>query len=136
MPGPKTAAAAEAGAAGVLFVSKYANPFPRRAEDDVVVAFISEATAKELMAGTGRTLGQWRDRFKAFKGKPVFTGRTVSVAADTKFYPDNTTANVVGVIEGTDPVLKNEYIILGAHLDHLGMLRRCIPVRWTMFRVR
>ena len=46
----------------------------------------------------------------------------MSVAADTKFYPDNTTANVVGVIEGTDPVLKNEYIILGAHLDHLGML--------------
>lgn len=125
--GAKIAAAAKAGAAGVLFVSKYANPFPRRAEDDVVVAFISEATAKELMAGTGRTLGQWRDRFKAFKGKPVFTGRTVSVAADTKFYPDNTTANVVGVIEGTDPVLKNEYIILGAHLDHLGMLPEMYP---------
>lgn len=60
----------------------------------------------------------------------------MSVAADTKFYPDNTTANVVGVIEGTDPVLKNEYIILGAHLDHWVCCRRCIPVRWTMFRVR
>ena len=31
------------------------------------------------------------------------------------------TANVVGVIEGTDPVLKDEYIVLGAHYDHLGM---------------
>ena len=28
--------------------------------------------------------------------------------------------NVVGVIEGSDPVLKNEAIILGAHYDHLG----------------
>ncbi|NND32415.1 MAG: M28 family peptidase [Saprospiraceae bacterium] len=29
-------------------------------------------------------------------------------------------ANVVGVIEGTDPVLKNEYIALSAHFDHVG----------------
>jgi len=28
--------------------------------------------------------------------------------------------NLVGIIEGTDPVLKNEYIIAGAHYDHLG----------------
>ena len=28
--------------------------------------------------------------------------------------------NVVGVIEGSDPVLKNENIVLGAHYDHLG----------------
>lgn len=31
------------------------------------------------------------------------------------------TSNVVGYIEGTDPILKNEYIILGAHYDHLGL---------------
>jgi hypothetical protein len=28
--------------------------------------------------------------------------------------------NVVGFIEGNDPVLKNEYIVLGAHYDHIG----------------
>ncbi|GAA4305532.1 M28 family metallopeptidase [Aestuariibaculum suncheonense] len=31
------------------------------------------------------------------------------------------TCNVVGFIEGNDPVLKNEYIVLGAHYDHLGL---------------
>jgi hypothetical protein len=31
------------------------------------------------------------------------------------------TANVIGMIEGSDPVLKNEYITLCAHLDHLGI---------------
>jgi Peptidase family M28 len=30
------------------------------------------------------------------------------------------TMNVVGVVEGRDPALKNEYVALGAHLDHLG----------------
>jgi Zn-dependent M28 family amino/carboxypeptidase len=28
--------------------------------------------------------------------------------------------NVVGLVEGTDPKLKNEYIIIGAHYDHIG----------------
>ncbi|WP_034042477.1 M28 family metallopeptidase [Wocania ichthyoenteri] len=31
------------------------------------------------------------------------------------------TCNVVGFIEGNDTVLKNEYIVLGAHYDHLGL---------------
>ncbi|MDF1549232.1 MAG: M20/M25/M40 family metallo-hydrolase [Bacteroidales bacterium] len=31
------------------------------------------------------------------------------------------TQNVIGVIEGNDPVLKNEYILVGAHYDHLGI---------------
>ena len=30
------------------------------------------------------------------------------------------TGNVVGFLEGSDPVLKNEVIVIGAHFDHLG----------------
>jgi len=32
-----------------------------------------------------------------------------------------TTWNVLGILEGNDPVLKKEVIVLGAHYDHLGM---------------
>lgn len=31
------------------------------------------------------------------------------------------TQNVVGVWEGSDPILKNEYVALGAHYDHVGI---------------
>ena len=31
------------------------------------------------------------------------------------------TANVVALIEGSDPILRNEFITLGAHIDHLGI---------------
>lgn len=44
----------------------------------------------------------------------------VRLAADVKKVP-KVTANVVGLIEGSDPVLKNEVVVIGAHLDHLGM---------------
>jgi aminopeptidase YwaD len=30
-------------------------------------------------------------------------------------------ANVIGILEGSDPVLKNEAIIIGGHYDHLGL---------------
>jgi Zn-dependent M28 family amino/carboxypeptidase len=31
------------------------------------------------------------------------------------------TQNVMGVLEGGDPVLKNEYVAIGAHYDHVGV---------------
>lgn len=36
-------------------------------------------------------------------------------------YPDRDFKNVVGLIEGTDPALKGECILIGAHYDHLGI---------------
>ena len=45
----------------------------------------------------------------------------------TEYFPDGMTANVVGMIEGQHPELKNEYIIIGAHLDHLGMMPVLFP---------
>ncbi|XZF15595.1 M28 family metallopeptidase [Chitinophagaceae bacterium MMS25-I14] len=47
------------------------------------------------------------------------TGRTLK--ASVNIIPEKITAeNIVGVIPGSDRTLKNEYIILGAHYDHLG----------------
>lgn len=34
-----------------------------------------------------------------------------------------TSYNVAGILEGTDPKLKNEYIVLSAHFDHIGINR-------------
>lgn len=34
---------------------------------------------------------------------------------------DSTEQNVIGVLEGNDPILKNEVIVIGAHYDHLGV---------------
>jgi Zn-dependent M28 family amino/carboxypeptidase len=34
--------------------------------------------------------------------------------------------NVVGIIEGNDPKLKDEYIIIGAHYDHIGIIDKIV----------
>lgn len=37
------------------------------------------------------------------------------------YHPNELTANVVGVLPGYDDKLKNEYVVVGAHLDHVGI---------------
>ncbi len=45
---------------------------------------------------------------------------TANVAVALAF-EESTTSNIIGMIEGTDPTLKNEYVVVGAHYDHIGM---------------
>lgn len=41
---------------------------------------------------------------------------------DTLSTFDKPAYNIVGYIEGTDPKLKNEFVIIGAHYDHIGKI--------------
>ena len=49
----------------------------------------------------------------------VLKNVTVKFKTDLKYIEANT-ANIIGYLEGSDPVLKNEVIVIGAHMDHLG----------------
>jgi Zn-dependent M28 family amino/carboxypeptidase len=55
------------------------------------------------------------------------TGKVVTVRMSTKHFTDGKGSNIIGMLEGTDPVLKGETIIIGAHLDHMGMCYELIP---------
>lgn len=46
---------------------------------------------------------------------------TLNIAARSEIVP---TQNVVAIWEGSDPILKNEYVAIGAHYDHVGI---CVP---------
>jgi hypothetical protein len=46
--------------------------------------------------------------------------KTLSLSVKAKS-ESATTQNVVAVLEGSDPILKNEYVALGAHYDHVGV---------------
>jgi hypothetical protein len=45
---------------------------------------------------------------------------TFNIDADYQIVRTQLTQNVVGIVEGTDPQLKNTYVAFGAHLDHVG----------------
>ena len=49
------------------------------------------------------------------------TGGSVSASLDFIELPTDWARNVVAIIPGSDPVLKNQYVAIGAHNDHVGM---------------
>ncbi len=52
---------------------------------------------------------------------PGNTGASVTASLDFLEVPSNYARNVVAIIPGSDPVLRNEYVAIGAHNDHIGM---------------
>ena len=122
------------GAAGILFVNneKLANKKsesspnyddlqrlrPRNTVSlDIPVLQIKRAVADLLLQPQGKSI----ERIDSMNEEQPFE-LIPSVKAVVDIQPRKVkTANVVGVIEGTDPGLKDEYIVLGAHYDHLGM---------------
>ena len=57
-------------------------------------------------------------------GKPIvreLSGLTVSVELKDSVISSSEAPNTVGILEGTDPVLKNEYLVYSAHMDHIGI---------------
>jgi hypothetical protein len=56
------------------------------------------------------------DSLEAFDLKP---SKVVNITTGVKSENIHS-QNVVGVLEGSDPVLKNEYVAIGAHYDHVG----------------
>jgi Peptidase family M28 len=55
-----------------------------------------------------------------FSVKPL-AGAQLHVHARIEPVEKNSAPNVVGILEGSDPTLKNEYVVFSAHMDHVGV---------------
>ncbi|HEY6643116.1 M28 family peptidase [Povalibacter sp.] len=83
-------------------------------------AWLTEDAARELVQLSGKDLDQLRNEAKSKDFQPVPLGVKTSLAFTNKI-TRSTTANVYGVIKGSDPQLASEYVIYTAHHDHLGI---------------
>lgn len=132
LPRPKAATARAHGASGLLLIAKPmdSNPQPVIASvlhgegehvPDLPAAQISleaaGALAKNGLAHFKR-LQDRIDRRHAPASEQLDAKARFRVEA--RYEPEADAVNVVGVIPGTDPALKEECVILGAHLDHVG----------------
>ncbi len=112
--------AKEKGAAGVLYIGTIANPsIPFQPK--MVYAHIGLNTVNDFFYNTGVNLETITKSIKeTLKPKSFSLNKQARIVAKTKHFPNNTTSNVIGYIEGSDPMLKDEVILVGAHLDGQG----------------
>jgi Zn-dependent M28 family amino/carboxypeptidase len=87
----------------------------------IPVAQVSPAVAESLVAGTGKTLTDLAKSAETARGfSPLaLPGARLDLhtSVDRHIVPDR---NVVALLEGSDPVLKNEWVLVTAHFDHNG----------------
>lgn len=121
--GSKARTAVEMGAVGVIFAGPTAKGKPElpayiRAQGlppDLEVPGIG-ISSKAFEALTG--MDYWKCREAA---KPESRALDASAKIEVEMVPNSGLGkNVVGMLPGHDPKLKSEYIIVGAHYDHLG----------------
>lgn len=85
---------------------------------------ITENAASVFFVKSGMTLKSVKEKIDKGQNITFDTGVSAKLKVDGVHHPVAETYDVVGMIEGSDPKLKNEYILIGAHLDHVG----CTPV--------
>ncbi len=82
--------------------------------------WVTEDSARELVAMAGLDLDELREAAYNRDFKPVPLGVTTSLAMDVEITRVQS-ANVLGLIPGSDPELSDEVVIYTAHHDHLGI---------------
>ena len=112
----KAQAGARPGMAWVTLTGEPADYYP----EIVGGASISTEVANELFAGTPISFEEARDATEASTPASVPLGFEVTLGRKTT-HEVITSPNVVGIVPGTEPGLKNEYIVYTAHLDHNGV---------------
>lgn len=84
-----------------------------------VMAWSTEDAMRKIVALAGKDLDALRAQAEKREFQPVPLGVTVSCAFDTQVEKVQS-ANVIGVLPGSDPKLANEAVLYTAHHDHLG----------------
>jgi hypothetical protein len=96
--------------------------------DGFVYHHVGAAVVADVFAGTGRTYADTVAKIrKDLKPQSFPTGKIMTVKNVAERHPEGIGYNVVGAIPGTDPKLKDEVVIFGGHLDHLGRLWEMMP---------
>jgi hypothetical protein len=82
---------------------------------------VNPAHADKLFTGSGHTFSEIQDAANSDKPLPHFaiSGQLKATAAVKR--AEVNSQNVVALLSGNDPQLKDEYVVFTAHLDHLGI---------------
>jgi hypothetical protein len=115
------------GAAGMIYDYHIANPncvfVP-----NFLLTYVGTTVVNDLFVATGRKHDAVVQAIrKTLKPASFELKKTMTVKNVTEHHPEGIGSNVIAIMDGTDPALKGEAIVIGAHLDHLGMNDQLMP---------
>jgi aminopeptidase YwaD len=88
---------------------------------DIPVIQVTREVADKILAGSENTIEKLEAKIDSLnRTLNLKLNSTVSATVNVN-QKETETQNVVALLPGTDNNLKNEYVVVGAHFDHLGM---------------
>lgn len=88
----------------------------------IVGVSMKRAVLEPLFAAAGWPLKALQDTMRARVAPHSFPlGDATAAMAISVERVTSQTSNIIAYLEGTDPAVKDEVVVLGAHMDHLGM---------------
>jgi len=126
--------AREKGAKAIIFVT----PYSQDEEEDLTSIgrdfsysdsgiqslILKRKKAQELLLNSGTNLKKLEQNL-ADKNNSSFLIPITKATIKTELIEEKgESSNVIGLLEGSDPVLKKEFIVIGAHYDHIGLGQR------------
>jgi hypothetical protein len=114
--------AKDKGALGIIYIYDKPNAHPNGDWiEGFMPAMIGEPVADSLFAEKGLTCAALKKSLGETKKPDSFPlGSIVRCRVASRHFPDGVGYNIVGIIEGSDPTLKSECVVIGAHFDHCG----------------
>lgn len=126
----KALLAQELGAAGVIFINPGKESMDDKLEDmlssrdraniEIPVIQVKQNVGDEIVAGNDLSISDLIKHYSNEKTVYSFETETIIDAKAEVLEIKKNTSNIVGYLEGSDPELKKEFIVVGAHYDHLG----------------
>ena len=92
---------------------------PSRPVGKTVVIIARAAKLQPVLARVGADLDAAQNA-TVFQVKPLGQAE-LHTHARVRTVEHNSAPNVVGILEGSDPQLKNEYVVYSGHMDHVGV---------------
>ena len=92
---------------------------------DLPIFGITEATADELLANSGKTIATLQKTIdQSFKPQSFLVpGLEITMKKALKDRQTVRARNVIALLEGSDPKLKDEYVVISGHYDHVGVVQ-------------
>lgn len=114
--------ARDKGALGLIYIYPEAQANPN---GDWLPSFmpgmITEKTADLIFKEINSSTAELKKALQTFKRPISFELRTrLSYRVSSRHFPEATGYNIAGWVEGSDPKLRKELIIIGGHFDHCG----------------
>ncbi len=87
----------------------------------IPVIQVTRAMADHLLAGIAKTVEELEAEIAEKQHTVHYTVNKTFEATVNVILKETTSQNVVALLPGIDPELSDQYIVVGAHFDHLGM---------------